>query len=130
MKRIYFLNAGVYTCPDTGKTLTRPAGYPSDGATWAFDIHSNYWKYHDVACDKAVWDDGTPMTPKDCSQLARNCLLNEGRPKRAWYVYWATLAWTNMRGVGKYPNRPNYPNLAGETRLVTRKAFKHYMGEA
>lgn len=130
MKRIYFLTEKTYTCPDTGKTLTRPAGYPSDGASGAFDIQSSYWKFHDVACDKAMWDDGTPMTAKDCSNIARNCLLNEGRPVRAKYIYWATYAWTAWRGVGKFPNRPTYPNLEGETRLVTRKAFKHYMGEA
>lgn len=130
MKRIYFLTEKVYTCPETGKTLTRPDGYPSDGATGAFDINSSYWKFHDVARDRGVWDDGTPITPREQSQIARNCLLHEGRPKRAKYIFWATYLWAKMFKEGKYPDRPCYPNLAGETRLVTRKAFKHYMGES
>ena len=130
MKRIYFLTEKRYTCPDTGKTLTRPAGYPSDGSSGGLDINSGYWKFHDVACDKAVWDDGTPMTPKDCSSIAKHCLLHEGRPVRAIYIYWVTLVWTSITGIGHHPNRQTCKILAGETRRVTKKVFEYYMRDA
>ena len=90
----------VYHSPRYGKTLTVPAGYPSDGATGAFDTVSRYWWVHDKLCDTGVWDDGTKLTNWQCSQVLQDVLVEESRMfqgrERAFvwiasrYRFWAT----------------------------------------
>lgn len=129
MKRIYILEAAGWTDEKTGKDVSWEDGYPSDGASGpANDIVSFSWKAHDVGCDRAVWDDGTPMTPRDCSRILKDILMIEGRWFRAYLWGPSTWLWTSVRGIGNYPARPLHPELAGEMLLVTKKEYNRMMG--
>lgn len=112
----------TYYCPKdfshtdgkTSKTVTAPAGYPSDGASGAIDIYSYGWFVHDVLCDRGTWDDGAKCKPKDASRVLRDILRSEGRRFRAFYWYWATLAHTKRTGLGKRGMRKALPERAGD----------------
>ena len=88
-----------YTCPYRieyyskryDKTIVVPEGYPSDGATGAFDIWSESWWVHDKLCDKGTWDDGTPITNWQASTVLGDILLSEGRVFRSVYWWWFTF---------------------------------------
>ena len=82
----------VYTSPRYGKTVTVPAGMPSDGATGAMDIYSAAWWVHDRLCDKPEWDDGTPVKAWHAAQVLGDILSSEGRWARARYWRWTTFA--------------------------------------
>ena len=73
-----------------GKTITVPEGYESDGATGAFDICSDSWWVHDVICDRATWDDGTPINAWQAAAVLSDILASEGRWARAIYWRWTT----------------------------------------
>jgi hypothetical protein len=129
MKRIYILAAASWPDKKTGKTVSWPDGYPSDGASGpANDIVSLAWKAHDVLCDRGAWDDGTPCTPKDASRVLKDILMLEGRWLRAYLWGPSTWLWTSVRGMGDYPHRPLHPELAGEMLYVTREQFNRLMG--
>jgi hypothetical protein len=81
----------VYVSPRYGKTITVPFGYESDGATGALDIWSEGWWVHDVLCDRGTWDDGTPATNWQASQILQDILHDEGRKWRAHGWFWATF---------------------------------------
>lgn len=86
------------------KWVTVPKGYLSDGATGAMDICSEGWWVHDVLCDRGTWDDGTPVTNWQASQVLQDILHSEGRwfRKRTWF--WATwlLGGGKARDNGMY----------------------------
>lgn len=87
----------VYTSPRYGKTITVPSGRVSDGATGAMDITSVGWWVHDELCLTGKWDDGTPLTNWQCSQVLQDILESEGR-------YWQAKRWffaTWLFGGGK-----------------------------
>lgn len=80
----------VYTSPRYGKTVTvQPGIY--DGATGAMDINSAGWWVHDQLCKSGKWDDGTPLSNWQCSQVLQDILKAEGRWARARYWFWFTL---------------------------------------
>jgi hypothetical protein len=79
-----------YTSPRYGKTITVPAGRVSDGATGAMDITSRGWWVHDELCNTGQWDDGTPLTNWQCSQVLQDILAAEGRTWQSKRWFWAT----------------------------------------
>ena len=79
-----------YTSPRFNKTVTVLKGYKSDGATGAMDIWSESWWVHDVLCARGTWDDGTPVTNWQASQVLQDILKQEGRWFRSKYWFWAT----------------------------------------
>lgn len=104
-----------WTDDKTGKTVTVPKGYPSDGASGpAIDIYSNAWWFHDVLCDRGTWDDGTKCTAKDASRVLKDVLGKEGRHVRAPVWGFLTWCWTACVGIGKVGMRKAEPKKAGE----------------
>lgn len=103
-----------YLCPEKishvslryGETATVPAGYPSDGATFAIDIDSPCWFIHDRLCDSGKWDSGKKLTNWQCSRVISDVLHSEfkklwargeylialNRKARSIYWFWATFA--------------------------------------
>ena len=72
-------------------------GYPSDGATGAWDIISLAWWIHDKLCDEGHWLDGTKLTNWECSNVLSEILWSEGRVFRAFYWLFSTF----LLGGGK-----------------------------
>lgn len=72
------------------KWVTVEKGYPSDGATGGFDIWSEAWWVHDLLCDRGTWDDGTPVTNWQASQVLQDILVDEDRYFRSKTWFWAT----------------------------------------
>lgn len=88
------------------KWIKLPVGYLSDGATGAIDIDgpircerlednnvvytSMAWWVHDKLCDTGVFEDGTPCTNWQASQVLQDILYKEGRYVRAHRWFWAT----------------------------------------
>ena len=56
------------------KFITVPKGYPSDGATGAFDVCEKAYIIHDVLCDRGVFDDGTPCNNWQASYIIGDIL--------------------------------------------------------
>lgn len=80
----------VYFSPRYGKTITVEAPYDSDGATGAMDITSRGWWVHDKLCDTGRWDDGTPLSNWQCSQVLQDIMTEEGRKWQGIRWFWAT----------------------------------------
>lgn len=75
---------------DQFKTI--PAGYRSDGATFALDIkNSSAWLIHDHICDLPFWDDGTPIKAYHAAKVLGDCLRSDGYYFRSFYWAWSTL---------------------------------------
>lgn len=86
----------AYTDKDTGKTLTVPPRYLSDGATRGFDVCPPSFFAHDWGCGNyfgmgpipkgGVWDDGTRMTNYELSSLhsrmLRDCAKGKSCPRK------------------------------------------------
>ena len=87
----------VYRSPRYAQKVTIPAGYESDGATGAMDITSRGWWVHDLLCDRGTWDDGTPLSNWQCSQVLQDILAEEGRRWQGHRWFWATF----LMGGGK-----------------------------
>ena len=71
------------------KDVVVPMGYPSDGATGAFDLkNSDSWWVHDKLCDTGVFEDGTPCTTWQASTICCDILASEGRWFRrfSWWL--------------------------------------------
>lgn len=101
----------IHYDPVTGKTLTSPAGYPSDGATCVIDIFSYYWLVHDFGYDRGTWDDGTIISRRELSRCLSQILYKEGRRIRSRYCKWGTFAFGPK--VGVRGERKAYPERAG-----------------
>ena len=70
----------------SGKYITVPRHYISDGATGAIDIESKGWWVHDWLCDGMGFDDGSPCSNWNASRILSAILLKEKRVFRA--IYW------------------------------------------
>ena len=79
------------------KRITCRVGMVSDGATGALDIDSYSWLFHDKLCDTGMFDDGTPCTNWQASQIISDILKSEGYWFRSKSWLWAT--W--LRGGGE-----------------------------
>lgn len=73
------------------KWLCLPKGFVSDGATFAFDIESDGWWWHDLVCRKPTWFDGTAVTDWQASDILAIVLKEEGRTVR--HVTWRYATW-------------------------------------
>ena len=92
MKKKYVLKYDIIYYSETyDKTITVEKGRKSDGATGAFDIWSEAWWVHDKLCEESRWDDGTPCTNYQASQVLGDILKKEGRWMRSFYWRWATF---------------------------------------
>lgn len=80
----------VYSSPRYNKTITVPSGRISDGATGAMDITSRGWWIHDELCLTGKWDDGTPISNWQASQVLQDVLESEGRYWQSKRWFWAT----------------------------------------
>ena len=74
----------IYLSKRYGKYVTVPAGFGSDGATCAPDIHSNAWWVHDVLCKTGRFDDGTLCTNWQASRILGDILWQEKQWLRAF----------------------------------------------
>ena len=87
----YTLNKGFeYYSYRYGKSVNIPANRISDGATGAMDITSRSWWVHDELCRNGTWDDGTPLSNWQCSQVLQDILVEEGRYWQSKRWFWAT----------------------------------------
>lgn len=95
----YYLPYEICYLHPSGKTVTVPKGYPSDGATGATDIWTEAFWVHDYITDDPnkidakkthKFDDGTPLTSLDASFIIGDILMKEGRTVRSFFWYWAT----------------------------------------
>ena len=79
-------------------------GMESDGATGAFDLKDSWsWLVHDKLCDACCWEDLTPCTAEQASQLLSDILHVEGYEIRRYTWEWATFlfgSWKLKRKVG------------------------------
>jgi len=116
LKRVYFCPIDLIYHKD-GKAFTTPKGYPSDGASGAIDIYSYSWFAHDRACDVGAWDDGSPMTPKEASEMIAWYLKKEGRSFRSWYWKHATHK-LGPKKLGVMGELIAYPELAGQIAML------------
>lgn len=128
-RRIYYCPRRFrWTDPKTGKTVTVPRGYPSDGASGpANDVFSYGWFAHDVLRDRGTWDDGTACTASDASRVLSNILFSEGRWIRAGVWYPATWAWTALKDVLRIKKpgmRIPQPEKAGLVEYVDRPLMR------
>lgn len=85
----------------SGKTLTLEGNETSDGATGAWDIESWAWWFHDLACKRPAWDDGTPITAWQAAMILNEILWWEGRTLRGFGWPAATFL------MGCYETRKN-----------------------
>ena len=70
------------------KWVIREAQDNSDGATGAKDIDSFSWLFHDELCDTGKWEDGTPCTNWQGSNVCSDILDEENYwfRKHSWFV--------------------------------------------
>jgi hypothetical protein len=93
-----FTNKVQYYSERYDKYVTVTGPYRSDGATCAPDIDSDAWWFHDVLCDRGKWDDGTPLTNWQCSNVLCDVMAKEQ------YNYFRCKGWkyaTFLGGGGK-----------------------------
>ena len=72
------------------KRVVAKVGFDTDGATSALDINSFSWLVHDVLCDYAKFEDGSPCTNWQASQVLQDILKAEGKWFRARTWFWST----------------------------------------
>jgi len=89
-----------YYSPRYKKWVSVPAGYFSDGATYAIDFCPKSWFVHDWICGNYLdegpkpvggqFDDGTPMTNWQASHIFADILREEGYMILPYTRFWAT----------------------------------------
>jgi len=87
-----------------GKWVYIEAGFKSDGATGALDLKDSWsWWVHDELCESAVWQDGSPCSAEEASQVISDVLDAEGHMIRRFTWKWATFlfgSWKIKRRAG------------------------------
>lgn len=90
----------VYYSERYNKFVTCQIGMESDGASGpAEDIASISWLIHDSLCGRGTWDDGTPCTGFQRSQVLHDILLEEKRWIRAKRWRFWTGAWELVKDL-------------------------------
>ena len=92
--RAYVLpSVAMYRCNRLHKTMTAPAGYRYDGATYAPNLRwingerSHAFVIHDIGWDRGRWDDGTPITFDQNNANMVSVMDVEGFPQWVIRVY-------------------------------------------
>jgi len=103
-KPYILLNNNVYYSRRYKKFLAIFEGDCSDGATWAIDILSRGWWFHDKVCNTGMWLDGTPLTNWQCSRVISDILRDEGRWVRSirWFIATFLLGGGECRDNGMF----------------------------
>tara|TARA_R110002012_G_scaffold130932_1_gene283464 strand:- start:425 stop:853 length:429 start_codon:yes stop_codon:yes gene_type:complete len=73
------------------KWIIREKNDKSDGATYAKDIDSFCWLFHDELCDTGSWEDGEPCTNWQGSSVLSDIMKEEGYI--FLYVWWFLATW-------------------------------------
>lgn len=79
------------------KGVTIPPGFVSDGATFAPDIDSKGWWFHDWLKDIKQWDDGSYCSNWQASWVLSDILREEGRYIRSVTWFLATLIYGEVK---------------------------------
>lgn len=94
MGKIKYHNPKEYTyhSPRYNKDITVPLNMPSDGATGPLikDLEQEAWEVHDRACEYGKWDDGTPISRWQASNVYSDILRDKGR-WQWWDRKWGTF---------------------------------------
>ncbi len=86
------------------KWIIREAQDSSDGATYARDIDSFGWLFHDELCDTGLWEDGTPCTNWQGSFVLRDILAEKDFwfRENSWFVMTWLLGGKKLRKNGMW----------------------------
>lgn len=87
--------AGCHYSPRYKKTISWPKGYPTDGATMAKDLDIEASRTHDRMCEVGKWDDGTPITNWQASNVYSDILRKKG------FWQWFDRKWATFLFGGK-----------------------------
>ena len=91
-KKYMLLDDYDYYSITYGRWVRLKTGFLSDGATGARDLPDSWsWLVHDKLCDDAAWDDGSPCSAWQASQVLSDILDSEGYGMRRWTWKWATF---------------------------------------
>lgn len=63
----------------------------SDGATYAKDLNSFGWIFHDELCNECIFEDGSPCTNWQASQVLTDIMAIEGFWFRKYSWLWSTF---------------------------------------
>ena len=72
------------------KFIVCEAGDRSDGATGAKDLDSFGWLFHDELCSECIFEDGTPCTNWQASNILSEIMRMEGFWFREKTWFWST----------------------------------------
>jgi hypothetical protein len=81
-----------FTCPRTGRTITVPRGFLSDGSTASPDVGRS-WFAHDMLYATHKWDDGSPCSRAEADRFMHDILREEGLRTYGWFF--RLTAWAN-----------------------------------
>lgn len=87
----------IYESSRYAQVITVPVGYKSDGATKAITPPGSrsYW-VHDLICDVARWNDGTPINAWQAATVLSDILAEEAEIKRK-YGRWLSATISKAR---------------------------------
>lgn len=112
--RYRLLESIVYFDKRSGKFVTIPVGYISNGASGpAIDIASLSWWVHDWLVETMKWDDGSYCSIWDSSLVLHDILMEENRWFRAKTWFLATMIFGYIRGKVPKLDLPNKIDRGG-----------------
>ena len=76
-----------------GKNIEIHPGEIYDGATFAKDVNTFAWLFHDVLKRDQCFSDGSHCGNYKASMILRDILIEDGRDVRAVYWFVGTLVW-------------------------------------
>ena len=87
----------AYFSPRYKKWIGAEAGDRSDGATYAKDINTFAWLFHDELCNNGTFEDGTLCNNLQASAVCYDLLNDSGR----WFRRYTWFAATWLFGGGE-----------------------------
>ena len=91
-KKFMMLRDIIYWSQRYKHYIKAPAGFKSDGASGAVDLEGSWsWLMHDVLCDNACWEDGSPLSNWQASWVLRDILSAEGYSVRKFTWFYMTF---------------------------------------
>ena len=90
--KFQILREVVYWSPRYKHYIKAGAGFKWDGATGAKDLEGSMSHLmHDVLCNNACWEDWSPVSNWQASQVLKDILRAEGYRWRQYTWRWATF---------------------------------------